>query len=178
MSASKEPAALRFTLSNGLGERIEQPTAEDLSRVLAALDPGDEDRSSAWVTTGDDYVLEYDAEGRLVLETPEGEVTHLRPVTLELVLALWAAVGNGDLGALEAQPWQPGNGYVRDPVREAAFREALLGKERAEYDALGAERPDVPCRAPGCGRGAVEGDRYCRPHAFARRRGKPSPFSH
>jgi hypothetical protein len=51
-----------------------------------------------------------------------------------------------------------------------------LQMDREFYDSLGRERPDVPCRSPGCGRGAVALSAMCRPHHFEQVRGQPCPF--
>jgi hypothetical protein len=49
--------------------------------------------------------------------------------------------------------------------------------DREFYEALGAERPGVPCRKDGCRRGAVEQSVFCRPHHFASVKGRQCPFS-
>jgi hypothetical protein len=53
---------------------------------------------------------------------------------------------------------------------------ARLRLDREFYEALGPERPDVPCRSPGCGRGAVALSVMCRRHHFEQVMGRPCPF--
>lgn len=48
--------------------------------------------------------------------------------------------------------------------------------DRKFYDSLGPERADVPCREPGCTRGAITYSVLCRPHHFENVRRKVSPF--
>ncbi|HYE17769.1 MAG TPA: hypothetical protein VEA69_04955 [Tepidisphaeraceae bacterium] len=54
---------------------------------------------------------------------------------------------------------------------------ALAKMDRAFYDSLGTERVEVPCRAPGCGRGAVKFSAFCRVHQFEQVQGRTCPFN-
>lgn len=56
--------------------------------------------------------------------------------------------------------------------------EILQNLDRKFYDSLGPERADVPCREPGCSRGAVAYSVLCRPHHFENIKRKVSPFTH
>jgi hypothetical protein len=49
--------------------------------------------------------------------------------------------------------------------------------DREFYDALGAERSDVPCRKEGCTQGAVAQSVFCRAHHFEMVRWRPCPFT-
>jgi hypothetical protein len=62
-----------------------------------------------------------------------------------------------------------------DPPSQAEFEQS---SDRRFYDSLGAERADVPCREPGCTRGAVGYSVLCRPHHFESIKRKRSPFQH
>ena len=53
---------------------------------------------------------------------------------------------------------------------------ARLRMDRDFYDALGAERPNVPCRSAGCPRGAVALSALCRRHHFEQVERRPCPF--
>jgi len=55
--------------------------------------------------------------------------------------------------------------------------EILLRLDREFYNSLGAERAAVPCREPGCGRGAVEPSVFCKVHHFQQVRHRPCPFA-
>ena len=58
-----------------------------------------------------------------------------------------------------------------------AVSAAQLRRDRTFYDSLGPERPDVPCRAPGCPRGAIAQSVFCRAHHFEQVKGRPCSFS-
>ena len=71
-------------------------------------------------------------------------------------------------------PTPPGGGCLTglppdDPER--------LRPDREFYDSLGPERAAVPCRAPGCARGAVTQSLFCKAHQFEQVKKKPCPFS-
>jgi hypothetical protein len=65
------------------------------------------------------------------------------------------------IGAPDPPPWQ----------------ETQLRLHRDFYDSLGAERPDMPCRAPGCKRGAVKLSAFCKTHHFEQVQNRPCPFT-
>lgn len=67
---------------------------------------------------------------------------------------------------------QPG---TLDPKPWSEFEHT---QDRQFYDSLGPERADVPCREPGCTRGAVAYSVLCRPHHFENIKRKVSPFKH
>jgi hypothetical protein len=55
--------------------------------------------------------------------------------------------------------------------------EARRREDRKFYDSLGAERPAVRCRFPGCASGAVGQSVFCRKHHFEQVVGRPCPFN-
>ena len=75
---------------------------------------------------------------------------------------------------LEFDAFLPGPG-APDPPSQAEFER---DQDRKFYDSLGLERADVPCRKPGCTRGAVAYSVLCRPHHFESIKRKGSPFQH
>lgn len=56
------------------------------------------------------------------------------------------------------------------------WEEAKLALDREFHDALGPERPEVPCRSGGCARGAIHHSVFCRVHHFESIRKEPCPF--
>ena len=54
-------------------------------------------------------------------------------------------------------------------------RERQLRADRKFFEALGPERPEVPCRSPGCERGAVALSVMCRRHHFEQVMRRPCP---
>jgi hypothetical protein len=65
------------------------------------------------------------------------------------------------LGAPDPPPWE----------------ETRLRLDREFYDGLGPERPGVPCRSPGCGRGRVRLSGCCRVHHFEQVHRRACPFN-
>lgn len=53
---------------------------------------------------------------------------------------------------------------------------ATLSPARRFYDELGDERTDVPCKSPGCSRGAIVSGVFCKSHHFEMIRRTPGPF--
>jgi hypothetical protein len=62
--------------------------------------------------------------------------------------------------------------------RRAELEQAQQQADRDFHDRLGGERDDVPCRAPGCSRGAVLLSAFCRKHHYEANRRVPCPFDH
>ena len=165
-----------FYISNGLGESIQSPSPDEMKTFLFAVDASDEEHGAAWIETDDGTGLEWNGDGRLVFSMGREAVGHLHGVSRERALDLWRMLAAGDLAGVEREAWKPGTGNVLTPEREAENRAWQLQPDRAFYDVLGAERPDRPCRHPGCSRGSVEFSVFCRSHHFESIRGRPSPF--
>jgi hypothetical protein len=68
--------------------------------------------------------------------------------------------------------WLPAPGAPDPP----AWDEIKLKLDREFFDALGAERTDVPCRAEGCTRGAIHHSVFCRAHHFEAIKHESCPF--
>jgi hypothetical protein len=169
----------RYYIETGLGDSVDEPTPEQMLRVLEALDPGDEEHGAAWVGTTDDTSMEWNVDGRMVYSRPRRRVLrHLLGVSRDRAVDLWVLLAAGRFEDLEAEPWKPGNGFVMTPERQREIDAASLAVDRGFYDSLGPERANTPCRRAGCKRGAVELSVLCRPHHFESLRGRPSPFDH
>lgn len=69
--------------------------------------------------------------------------------------------------------WLPEPGAPEPPPWE----ETKLKLDRDFFDQLGPEREDVPCRAKGCEKGAVDLSVFCRRHHFEMIRKYPCPFT-
>ena len=166
-----------FSISNGSGDTIDNPSTAQMSAFLRALDVHDEEHGAAWLATEAEDILEWSVDGRLVYERPEeANVRHLLEVPLERVVELWSALARGDLAEVERCAWNPGNGSVLTPEREAEIRRFNLQRDREFYDVLGAERPAAPCQSEGCTRGAIEHSVLCRVHHFESVQKRPCPF--
>jgi hypothetical protein len=118
---------------------------------------GGEARSRDYAPMVDDgtlFTIVVDAQDRLGVDSPEGLVEAL--VYYVRFDAFLPEVG------------------APDPP---AVSEAQLRRDRAFYDTLGAERPDVTCRAAACGRGAIALSVFCRVHHFRQVTGRECPFT-
>jgi hypothetical protein len=163
------------------------PAVARLRALLQELDVETDDREHP------DVSLKHETEwcpsafpsGLLVWENLEDENAtprHMTAVPREKVLALWLTLAEGNIAAVEDEPWRPG--YDSPPlsaerrselVREA--QERSLASDRRFYEALGPERADIPCRHAGCPRGAIHHSVLCRAHHFEALCGCPCPFS-
>ncbi len=150
-----------------------------LREVLAELDADDDEHTSVSLTHDSEWTLAAFPGGLLIWEHLEdGEPRHMNCVSRERVLRLWLELADGNLQAIEAEPWLAG--YPESDREEAskAASEQYLKAARAFYDSLGEERTNQPCRKDGCTRGAVELSVFCRPHHYESLRHDPCPFDH
>lgn len=168
---------MTYFVANGMGDSIDAPSLNDMRAFLAAIDRSDEEHGAAWLATDEGWSLEWNGDGRLVLSIGEAPGRHLANVSPERTLALWSALAEKRFGEIEAEPWLPGDGYVQTPERARAIAEWQQQQDREFYDALGDERRDVPCREPGCTRGAVELSVLCRRHHFEMVKRRCCPFT-
>jgi hypothetical protein len=159
------------------------PSVPRMREILDELDRSDPEHPDVWLTHESGWTLTAYESGLVVWQNPELDTQprHLTGLAREVVLALWIQLSRGDLGALEAQPWQPGHDAPLDPQersrREEEAKQCLRTLHRQFLEALGAERPDVPCRQPGCSRGAVAQSVLCRVHHFENVKRQPCPFA-
>jgi hypothetical protein len=165
-------------VSNGMGDSLDEPSADKMRAFLFAVDESDEEHGAAWLSTDDDDSLEWNGDGRLVFSSSGRAVRHLKNVSRERTLERWQALARGDRATVERQGWQPGNGYVQSPEMLAKWEASRLQSDREFYDSLGEERADTRCRRSGCARGAVSLSVLCRVHHFESIQGRPSPFDH
>jgi hypothetical protein len=165
-------------LTSGWGDEIDDPTVDELRRCVEERDPKDDEHGDLSFSTDEGAITSF-GSGRLVFfRPPDGSPRHLLKVSAQRLLALWQALGEGNLELIEQEPWQPGHGYVRTPEEQAALEAWSLEQDREFYDALGPEREDERCREPGCSRGVVAQSACCRPHHFAQVKYRTSPFEH
>jgi hypothetical protein len=166
-----------FRVENGLGDSIDAPSPEQMRELLFAVDASDLEHGAAWLATDDEYVLEWNGDGRLVFDVgghlPE---RHMKDVSRERALALWQLLAEGRAGELEREQWHDGSGNVLTPERQADIVAWQAKQDRAFYDLLGPERPGRPCKRPSCSHGAITQSVLCRAHHFEMIQGRPCPF--
>lgn len=166
-----------YFVANGVGDFLHSPSTEEMRRFLDEIDTTDAEHGAAWLTTEDGLSLEWNGDGRLLFSREDEDPSrHMREVSRERALELWIAVVEGRRTDVERCPWQPGTGYVRDLNRDEELRVWQLREDRAFFEVLGDERPEVPCRQAGCERGAVRQSVLCRVHHFESVKGRTCPF--
>jgi len=111
-----------------------------------------------------------------------GEPRHQVGISRQKALELWLKLLRGEIEAIEQEPWRPGQSPPRSPEEQARLvREAeewAMASSRSFYDQLGPERSAVPCRHPGCNRGAINYSVFCRSHHFEMIYHQICPFTH
>lgn len=85
---------MAFSIANGMGHSIDEPSPEQMEEFLFDVDTTDEEHGAAWLST-DDHVLEWSGAdgGLLVFSTTTAERSdanwHLRDISRERTLELW-----------------------------------------------------------------------------------------
>ncbi len=108
---------MTYYIANGLGDSLDQPSPDQMRRFLESVDASDEEHGAAWLATDAGLVLEWNGDGRLVFDSGGGAVRHLSQVSREKTIQLWRALAEERLPDVEAEPWQPGNGFIVTDVR-------------------------------------------------------------
>lgn len=101
---------MSFHVTHRLGDMEEAPRSSfpDLLQELEA-DPQDEEHISVSVTHESEWCLGAYRGGYVVYENLEaGDPRHMTDVPAEKIVALWRLLADGDLVALESEPWKPG----------------------------------------------------------------------
>jgi hypothetical protein len=101
---------MSFHIMHRLGNGETAPTKAAFPALLAELgaDPDDTEHGSVAVTHESEWCLEAYKNGYLVWQNLEAdEPRHMRDVPAEKIVALWELLADGNLDAIEAEPWQP-----------------------------------------------------------------------
>jgi hypothetical protein len=168
------------------GNSVDDPSPAQLREFLDRIDPHDEEHGAAWVESDAGWNLEVNGSaangsGVMVFEKgDEGDPVHLAGVSTQRALDLWLMLLEGRLDELQTQPWQPG---LRPPMPANERAKLIADRDKRQraadrkfYDGLGPERPEEPCRAEGCRRGAIHYSVFCRSHHFEEMYKRPCPF--
>ena len=71
--------------------------------------PEDAEHTSVSVTHESEWCLGAYRDGYIVFENlEEGDPRHMTDIPPDKIIALWLLLADGDLAALEGEPWQPG----------------------------------------------------------------------
>jgi len=85
---------------------------EHLRALLRSLDVDDDEHPDVALKHETEWCLSAFPSGLLVWENVEGDSAprHMKCVPRERVLRLWLELAQGDIAAVEAEPWLPGYG--------------------------------------------------------------------
>jgi hypothetical protein len=89
------------------------PPIERLRELLQSLDVEDKEHADVALKHETEWCLSAYSGGFLVWENADAEeadARHMKGVPRERVLVLWLALAQGDISAVEAEPWLPGYG--------------------------------------------------------------------
>jgi hypothetical protein len=89
------------------------PSMERLRELLQSLEIEDDEHPDVSLKHETEWCLSAYPGGLLVwenIEVDEGNARHMKRVSREKVLNLWLALAQGDLAAIEVEPWLPGYG--------------------------------------------------------------------
>lgn len=101
---------MSFHVTHRLGNMDKAPHSA-FPELLQELEdnPHDDEHTSVSVTHESEWCLSAYRGGYIVFENlEEGEPRHMNDVPSQKIVALWKLLADGDLGALESEPWKPG----------------------------------------------------------------------
>jgi hypothetical protein len=175
---------MTYFVQSRWGESETDPSESKMRDLLAELDTPDPEHPDTWLTHENGWTLAVHETGLVVWENVDQDLParHLLNVSRDKALELWQLLAQGALETIEQEAWQPGhsppvNKETLDKYQQE-IAEYSLAQAKEFYDSLGEERPAVPCREPGCKRGAITLSVLCRVHHFEMIRRRPCPFSH
>jgi hypothetical protein len=101
--------AFHVTTQFGATERNVSP--ERMARILATIDPDDEEHVDVSLTHESEWCIGVFASGLVVFENLEvGDPRHIYLASPGEALPLWKHLSRGELAQLEVLPWLPGYG--------------------------------------------------------------------
>ena len=101
--------AYHVTTQFGATER--DPSPERMAAVIDGLDPDDEEHPDVSLTHDSEWCISVFASGLVIFENLEdGEPMHMRGLSRRQILDLWQTLARGEIDALRALPWKPGQG--------------------------------------------------------------------
>src|SRR3954454_14049233 len=99
-----------FHVTHRMGN-METAPCSVFPELLKELDanPEDIEHTSVSVTHDSEWSLSAHRDGYIAFENlEEGEPRHMHGVPPEKIISLWRLLADGNLDALESEPWRPG----------------------------------------------------------------------
>jgi hypothetical protein len=169
---------MTFQIGDGLGEGVDNPSAQQIQQFLDKLDIDDEQHREVWLThksTG--WTLSCLPNSEVVFyETAVGseyKPRHLINVSRAKMLELLQKLANGQLGELEREHWKYGQTSELPPPPVGSkdlhrdFWNQLISAKR---------RPKLECRKEGCQKAPIELSVFCPKHHFEKTLKFQCPF--
>jgi hypothetical protein len=102
---------MTFTVMHRMGDHEHDPDAASLPDLIAELDGDDAEHPDVAIRTPDGWTMSAMQGGDVYWENIEDDaddavVRYMRALPRDRALELFRAVARGDLGEVEAQPWQ------------------------------------------------------------------------
>jgi len=174
--------AMTYHVVTRWGDSEDAPNERRMREILSEIEKPDAEHPDAWLTHENGWSLAVYESGLVTWENVEssGEPRHQVGVSKKNALELWLKLSRGEVEAIEQEPWSRGQCPPLKPEERAELvrkaEEATLASFRTFYDRLGPERVEVPCRHPGCKKGAITHGLFCRVHHFEMIYHRPCPF--
>jgi hypothetical protein len=102
-----------FYSTNRWGAMEREPSVDHLRNLLQSLDIADNEHPDVSLTHETGWALSAFSSGLVLFENIEGEnksARHMKNVPRDKVLRLWIMLAQGELAAVEAEPWLRGYG--------------------------------------------------------------------
>ena len=101
-----------FHVNRRWGDSNDDPSVAQMREALAELDIDDDEHPEVALIHESGWCLGAYPSGLLIWEdlSTGCEPRHMRGVSRNHVLELWQSLARGDIVAVDAEPWQPGNG--------------------------------------------------------------------
>lgn len=103
---------MNYQVNTRWGGSEPMPSVDRMREVLAELDGDDDDEHpSVSLSHESEWTLSAFADGLVIWENVEKDVArHMLHVSRQSVLELWIGLAEGQIDAIESEPWLPGYG--------------------------------------------------------------------
>ena len=100
---------MAFTITHTHGAMDRNPALTVLPGLLAELETADAEHGDVALTHESEWCISVSRSGHVTFEHLEsGSPRHMRDLSRERILDLWARLARGDIASIESEPWLPG----------------------------------------------------------------------
>jgi hypothetical protein len=104
---------MSYFANNRWGASVREPTRDRMREILAELDLEDDEHPDASLSHETGWSLSAFGSGLVIwenIESSDEKARHMRGVSRDRVLELWLRLAEGEITAIEREPWLPGYG--------------------------------------------------------------------